>query len=212
MVDIHDEYRPTGLSRTWPHLLTQEGIHGNEAMPSATHNVTLPFTRFLAGAADYTICHRFPSMESRLKTTPAHQLAMTAVYFSPLQFLFWYGKPQENEGLPELEWYRAVPAIWDETQPLAGEIGQFIVLACRQGNTWFLGAMTNETPRPMSVPCTFLKKSSRYRAKVFSDAPNARPGQPSPVQLSEHEVDSTSTLELALCSSGGSAIILSPLD
>src|SRR5690606_22421341 len=72
MVAVHDEYRPTGLSRTWPNLTTQEGILGNEAMPDATHNVTLPFTRGLAGAADYTICYYTP----RIRTTHPHQLAL----------------------------------------------------------------------------------------------------------------------------------------
>lgn len=90
LVDIHDEYRPTGFSRTYPNLLTQEGVRGNEEMPDATHNATLPFTRFLAGAADYTICY----YNNRIKTTHAHQLALAAVYYSPLQFLYWYDNPK----------------------------------------------------------------------------------------------------------------------
>lgn len=84
MVDIHDEYRPTGFSRTYPNLMTQEGIRGNEEMPDATHNTILPYTRFLAGAGDYTLCY----FNSRVKNTKAHQLAMAAVYYSPLQFMF----------------------------------------------------------------------------------------------------------------------------
>ncbi|MBQ4146686.1 MAG: glycoside hydrolase family 97 N-terminal domain-containing protein, partial [Prevotella sp.] len=82
MVDIHDEYRPTGLSRTYPNLLTQEGIRGNEEMPDADHNTLLPFTRYLCGSADYTLCY----FNSRVKNTKGHQLAMAAVYYSPLQF------------------------------------------------------------------------------------------------------------------------------
>lgn len=90
MVDIHDEYRPTGFSRTYPNLMTQEGIRGNEEMPDATHNTTLPFTRYLAGAGDYTLCY----FNNRVKNTKAHQLAMAAVYYSPLQFMFWYDRPE----------------------------------------------------------------------------------------------------------------------
>ncbi|MGF1657628.1 MAG: glycoside hydrolase family 97 catalytic domain-containing protein [Verrucomicrobiales bacterium] len=210
MVDIHDEYRPTGLSRTWPHLLTQEGIHGNEAMPTAEHNVTLPFTRFLAGAADYTICHRFPRMELRLKTTPGHQMAMAAVYFSPLQFLFWYGTPEENEGLPELEWYRTVPTVWDETLPLAGEIGEFVVMARRSGEAWFVGVMTNSLPRTVQVAFSFLKSGDLCRARIFSDSERATPGQPTSVSVEDVEVNSQSVLTVELPGSGGVAIWIQP--
>ncbi len=210
MVDIHDEYRPTGLSRTWPHLLTQEGIHGNEAMPGAGHNVTLPFTRFLAGAADYTICHRFPRMEARLKTTPAHQLAMAVIYFSPLQFLFWYGKPEENEGLPELEWVREVPTIWDETVPLDGEIGEFVVVARRSGPSWFVGAMTNEEPRTVRISLDFLDGEGDWSARIFADTEGAAPGQPTSIRVEDRGVDHLSVLELELAGSGGSAIWLWP--
>ena len=90
MVNIHDDWRPTGEQRTWPNLLTSEGVRGNEEMPDATHNTVLPFTRYLAGAADYTICYFDP----RIKTTHAHQLALAAVYYSPLQTLYWYDRPE----------------------------------------------------------------------------------------------------------------------
>ena len=89
LINIHDEFRPSGFSRTYPNLMTQEGIRGNEEMPDATHNTTLPFTRYLAGAGDYTLCY----FNNRVKNTKAHQLAMAAVYYSPLQFMFWYDNP-----------------------------------------------------------------------------------------------------------------------
>lgn len=89
MMNIHDEFRPSGFSRTYPNLLTQEGILGNEEFPDATHNTILPFTRMINGAADYTICY----FDKRLKTTHAHQLAASLVFYSPLQTIFWYDKP-----------------------------------------------------------------------------------------------------------------------
>ena len=95
MVDIHDEYRPTGFSRTYPNLMTQEGIGGNAEMPDALHNTILPYTRFLAGAAAYTLCY----FNGRVKNTKAHQLAMAAVYYSPLQFMFWYDRPEFITGM-----------------------------------------------------------------------------------------------------------------
>lgn len=88
MIDIHDSYRPSGFTRTYPNLLTQEGVRGNEHMPTADHNATLPFTRFVAGPADYTVCY----YTGRLKTTRAHQLALPVVFYSPLQFIYWYDK------------------------------------------------------------------------------------------------------------------------
>lgn len=91
MVNIHDEYRPSGFSRTYPNLLTQEGIRGNEEFPDATHNTILPFTRLISGAADYTICY----YDKRLKTTHAHQLAASVIfivrckhYFGMISLLF----------------------------------------------------------------------------------------------------------------------------
>ena len=136
MVDIHDEYRPTGFSRTYPNLMTQEGIRGNEEMPDATHNTILPYTRFLAGAGDYTLCY----FNSRVKNTKAHQLAMAAVYYSPLQFMFWYDNPAMYKGEEELEFWKAIPTVWDESRALDGEIGEYIVQARRSGKEWFVGA------------------------------------------------------------------------
>jgi alpha-glucosidase len=147
LVDIHDEYRPTGFSRTYPNLMTQEGIRGNEEMPDATHNVILPFTRFLAGAADYTICY----YDSRIKTTHAHQLAMAAVYYSPLQFLYWYDQPSAYHGEPEIEFFDNVKTVWDDTKVLDGEIGEYVTIARRSGEEWFVGTMTNNDARKINT-------------------------------------------------------------
>ena len=93
MVDIHDEYRPTGYSRTYPNLLTQEGVRGNEEMPDAVNNTVLPFTRYIAGAADYTMCYyarkEFGRTGKYIQNTPAHQLALPVIYYSPLQYMYW---------------------------------------------------------------------------------------------------------------------------
>ena len=123
MVDIHDEYRPTGFSRTYPNLMTQEGIGGNEEMPDALHNTILPYTRFLAGAADYTLCY----FNGRVKNTKAHQLAMAAVYYSPLQFMFWYDRPEFYKGEEELEFWKVIPSVWDDSQrELGNQFGNVV--------------------------------------------------------------------------------------
>lgn len=166
MVDIHDEYRPTGLSRTYPNLLTQEGIRGNEEMPDADHNTLLPFTRYLCGPADYTLCY----FNDRVKNTKGHQLAMAAVYYSPLQFYFWYDNPFVDKGEEELEFWKDCPTTFDESIALDGTPGEYIIQARRSGNEWYVGAMTNTQARTISVPTDFLPKG-KYVVEVYNDDP-----------------------------------------
>lgn len=166
MVDIHDEYRPTGFSRTYPNLLTQEGVHGNEEMPDADNNTILPFTRFLCGPADYTLCY----FNNRVKNTKAHQLAMAVVYYSPLQFMMWYDSPRDFKGEAELKFWADVPTIWDESIALDGEPGEYIVQARRSGNDWYLGALTNTSARKITIDTSrFLKKGKTYSIEIYSD-------------------------------------------
>ena len=166
MVDIHDEYRPTGVSRTYPNLLTQEGIRGNEEMPDATHNVVLPFTRFLCGPADYTLCYFNP----RVKNTKGHQLAMAAVYYSPLQFYFWYDSPFVDKGEAELKFWKDCPTTFDESIALDGIPGEYIIQARRSGSDWFVGAMTNTEARTVTIPTSFLPKG-KYTVEIYNDDP-----------------------------------------
>jgi alpha-glucosidase len=166
MVDIHDEYRPTGVSRTLPNLLTQEGIRGNEEMPDATHNVVLPFTRLLCGAADYTLCY----FNNRVKNTHAHQLAMAAVYYSPLQFMFWYDLPDAYRGEEELQFWRDIPTTFDQSIALDGQPGQYIVQARRSGADWYVGAMTNTEARRIVLDTDFLLRG-KYVVDIYEDAP-----------------------------------------
>ena len=167
MVDIHDEYRPTGLSRTYPHLLTQEGIRGNEEMPDATHNVTLPFTRYLCGPGDYTLCY----FNSRVKNTKGHQLAMAAVYFSPLQFMFWYDNPYpKGWESAELKFWKDIPTVFDESIALNGIPGEYIIQARRSGEDWFVGCMTNTEARTVSIPTDFLP-AGKYEVEIYNDDP-----------------------------------------
>lgn len=166
MVDIHDEYRPTGLSRTYPNLLTQEGIRGNEEMPDADHNTLLPFTRYLCGPADYTLCY----FNSRVKNTKGHQLAMAAVYYSPLQFYLWYDNPFVDQGEAELKFWKDCPTVFDESIALDGIPGEYIIQARRSGNEWFVGAMTNNEARTVIIPTDFLD-DSKYIVEIYNDDP-----------------------------------------
>jgi hypothetical protein len=153
LVNAHDNLRPAGLERTLPNYITMEGVRGNEQFPTARHNVALAHTRNLNGPIDYTICYE----QSRLKTTSAHQLAMPAVYYSALSWLYWYAPPtQFLTGPSELSWFDALPTTWDESRALSGEVGRDVAIARRHGDEWYLGAMTNETRREIEVPLDFL--------------------------------------------------------
>ena len=201
MVDIHDEYRPTGWSRTYPNLMTQEGIGGNEEMPDAEHNTILPFTRFLCGPADYTPCY----FNGRVKNTKAHQLAMPVVYYSPVTFLYWYDLPNAYKGEQELDFWKYCPTVWDESKALQGEIGEFVVQARRSGDDWFVGAMTGLQARDITInTADFLQKGKKYRVEMYNDDPmlNTRTKVASTVQT----LKAGKVMKLHLQPSGGAAL------
>ena len=168
MVNIHDEYRPTGYSRTYPNLLTQEGICGNEEWPSATHDTQLPFTRMICGAADYTVCYFDP----RLKNTHAHQLALPVMYFSPLQTLYWYDTPDRIQETPELAFFDTVPTVWDETRVVDDHIGVTAAIARRNGDAWYLGVLGNDEAQSLRLTADWLAPDVPYVMSVYTDGPS----------------------------------------
>lgn len=200
MVNVHDDWRPTGEQRTWPNLMTAEGIRGNEEMPDATHNTVLPFTRFIAGAADYTICY----YDKRIKTTHAHQLALAAIYYSPIQTLYWYDKPTMSANEPELEFWDRIPTVWDETRVLQGEPGQTITTARRTGNDWFMGTITNNEARSIKLSFDFLPKGKKYTAVVYAD--DSTVVTKTKVKVEQLKLNSSTVLNVKLVPSGGQAI------
>ena len=204
LVSLHDDLRPAGLERTYPNYVALEGVRGNEHFPNATHNCTLPFTRAIAGPIDYTICFA----NDRNQTTNAHQLAMAAVYYNPLTFLYWYDSPEKYAGRtwPELAFFDECPTTWDETVALSGAVGEHVTVARRSGSRWFLGAMTNEQPRKIEVPLGFLG-SGKWRARRFGDGIAAPAPSQTPVTISSDLVSAGQSLELILAPSGGQAVI-----
>ena len=220
MVDIHDEYRPTGFSRTYPNLMTQEGVRGNEEMPDADNNTTLPFTRFVAGAADYTICYyrqRFGQapLDAQgkpkgrfIKTTSAHQLALAAINYSPLQYMYWYDKPAESQDEPELEFFDAIPTVWDDTKVLQGEIGKYISVARRSREDWFVGTITNNDARELEISFDFLPAGKKYEASLYYDDPKA--ASRTKVGIKKIRVHQKTRIKVRLPASGGHAIRLIP--
>jgi alpha-glucosidase len=208
LIDMHDDVRPFGYERTYPNWISLEGVRGNEQFPTATHNVTLPFARNIGGPMDYTICYG----QSRDKTTNAHQMAMAAVYYQPLNFLFWYDKPSKYDNpanWPGLPWFNAVPVTWDESRTLAGQIGEYIAVARRSGPTWYLGAMTDESSRTLSLPLSFLGHGT-YTATVYADGtPGSSPFR-TPVVVGTRTVTAADTLDVAMAPAGGQAVVLTP--
>ena len=200
MVDIHDEFRNAGYQRTYPNLMTVEGIGGDETMPTAVHNATLPFTRFLTGPADHTYCWNC----TRLKNSKAHQLAIATIFFSPWSFLYWYDKPA---GVPDeagLDYWDHLPTTWDETRVLQGEIGRRVVVARRKGEEWFVGAIA-PVDGQFAIALDFLAVGKKWTAKIYSDKPEG-----TGVQIEERIVDGQSVLHADIPSNGGLAIRLMP--
>jgi hypothetical protein len=204
MVDIHDEWRPTGEQRTWPNLMTAEGVRGNEEMPSATNNTVLPFTRFIAGPADATFCY----MDKRIKTTHAHQLALSSIFFGPLQTLYWYDTPAQYNNEPELEFWKKLPTTWDETKVLQGAPGVFVTTARRKGQDWFVGTITNDDSRTVKIDMSFLPKGKKYVATIYSDDPTVQTA--THVKITKENVNSSTVLTANLLASGGQAIYITP--
>jgi len=204
MLDIHDQYRTTGYTRTYPSLLTVEGIRGNEHFPSAEHDTTLPFTRYLAGSADYTICY----FDKRLQNTHAHQLAMAVISYSPLQSIFWYDKPSAYHGEPEIKWFEDLPTVWDETRVPLGKIGKYAVEARRSGKAWYVAAISDSEGNTLRLPMKFLARGVKYEAIIYTDDPHVNTA--THIAIGHRMVTSADVLQLKLASRGGEAIYLSP--
>ena len=220
MVDIHDEYRPTGYSRTYPNLMTQEGIRGDETRPSNSLTLTILFTRMLAGAGDNTICY----YDRRVNENASHayQLAKSVCIYSPWQFLYWYDRPDSSPRKaggagggrnvigdePELEFFDHVRTVWDDTKVLHGRIGEYAVLARRSGENWFIGAMNANDSHSFDVPLDFLDKDRRYVAHIYSDDPAVTTR--THVKISRRIVDSSSVLKIELPPRHGQAIRIHP--
>ncbi len=217
VVDFHGAFKPTGLRRTYPNLLTREGVMGLEynkagARETPVHDVTIPFTRMLAGPMDYTpgcfnnaTREQFQAREVNpmCQGTRAHQLAMYVVYESPLSMVSDY--PEIYDHLPEMEFIDKVPTVWDETRVVNGEPAQYITIARRQGDEWFLGAMTNWDARDLEIPLSFLGQGV-FEAQIFADGADADK-VPTHVAVSSKNVKAGDTLALHLAPGGGAAVI-----
>jgi alpha-glucosidase len=167
MVEFHGSNKPAGEARTWPHELSRESVRGMETRSMqrwAVHNTTLPFTRFLAGHADYT-----PVLfgERRRETSWAHQIATAVVFTSPL--MIYGAHPQSILDNPAVEVIKHIPTVWDETTVLPpSEIGVLAVFARRRGDDWWVGVLNADAEKNVRVPLSFLA-GGNYRATLVRD-------------------------------------------
>lgn len=213
MLGFLGAFKPDGMERTWPNVLTREAVLGLEYSKSGTranpeHDVMLAFTRLLAGSMDYTPggfknVPRDQFQPGRTLGTRAHQLALFVVFESPLQTLA--DSPASYRGEPEFEFIKAVPASWDETRAISGTIGEQVAVARRKGADWYLGAITDWTAREVDIPLAFLGAGT-YSAEIYrDDAAN-----PSHSLIETRTVRASDRLTIPLASGGGVAIHFGP--
>ncbi len=217
MIDNHEPAMPTGIQRTWPNLMTQEGVRGQEynawdrrgGNPPA-HTVTLPFTRGLAGPTDFTpAIFNFSEIVkgTHPHSTLAKQLGEFVVIYSPLQMA---ADAIENyEGQPALSFIENCPTTWSKTLVPNGEIGKYITIArkARHDDSWFIGSITNEEARNIDIALDFLDEGAAYRAMIYEDGPEADyERNPYEMTIRQINVVKGDTLHLRLARSGGAAI------
>jgi alpha-glucosidase len=221
MVDLHGVYKPTGLARTYPHFVTQEGVLGNEYNKlggnqcDTRHTITLPFTRALLGPMDFTpggfrnrtVADFKVTSPAEVMGTRARQLAETVVYFSPLLCLC--DSPANYRGQPGVEFFRGLPTVWDETVVLSADVAQHVVIARRSGTRWYLAAMNGETKLTLRVPLKFLG-GGHWKLRSFADTTESGT-QPETISETTTSVESSGMVDLELAPSGGYAAVLTAL-
>ncbi|MEU8306259.1 glycoside hydrolase family 97 catalytic domain-containing protein [Actinomadura sp. NPDC048955] len=219
-VDAHEAIKPTGLARTYPNMMTGEGVAGMEqhnymgagGNPPAQATI-LPFTRFMGGPADYTpgvlnVTWDPARLGTRVQTTSAAQLALYPTFFSPMQMLA--DTPENYAAHPGFAFLKDMPATWDETRVLDSAIGDHTTTARRSGRTWYLGAITDENDRTLQVPLSFLPPGT-FVAETYADAQETTwKGDPLPVEIRKTLVRSSTRLSMSLVGGGGQAVKLRP--
>ena len=218
-VIAHGAYKPTGIRRTYPNLLTREGVLNLEFVKwsnrcNPEHNVTIPFTRMLGGPLDYHLGGFRSVARDKFKPnygrpevmgTRCHNMAMYIVYESPVQKLC--DAPDAYRDQPGFEFLKQVPTTWDETRVLEGIPADYIVLARRKGDDWYVGSMTNWDARTLELPLSFLTEGTTYEAEIWSDGTEAD-SDPNDIHFKEKKVTSSDTLSLSLASGGGHVLVL----
>ncbi|MEM9302234.1 MAG: glycoside hydrolase family 97 catalytic domain-containing protein, partial [Pseudomonadota bacterium] len=222
-INTHEPIKDTGLRRTYPNWFTREGARGQEfnawGQPPnpPEHTAILPWTRMLSGPMDFTpgifnLTFQGPDSDQRVETTLAKQLALYVVLYSPIQMAA--DLPENYEARMDVfQFIKDVAVDWEESIAVAGEVGDFVAFARKErgGDEWFIGALTDEEARPLSVPLKFLDPGVTYVAQVYRDGDDAHwKTNPYSVAIETREVDGSMTLDLPLAAGGGAAVRLFP--
>ena len=229
MLDVHEPIKETGIRRTWPNMMTREGARGMEWNAwsegnSAEYLCTLPFVRLLSGPMDYTpgifdidysrakadkgrIEWNGPNGDCCIKTTLARQIANWVIIYSPLQMAA--DLIENYEGHPAFRFFRDFDADCDWSEALQGEIGDYIVVARRAGERFFLGAGTDGEARTLTQPLGFLQPGVRYTATIYADAADSA-ANPEAYRIEERTVTADDTLEIVMAARGGQAVTFLP--
>jgi alpha-glucosidase len=222
MLDFHGAFKPDGLRRTWPNVITREGVMGKEylkwsARTTPVHNATLPFTRMLAGPLDYTPgafgnvtrAEFVPrDKEPMTPNTRAHELALYVVLESPLMMVSDF--PEHYEGQHDFEFIKQVPVTWDEVRVISGRPMENITVARRSGKDWYVGSITNWDARTVKVPMSFLGEG-KYVAEIYADAADAGTNA-THTEFTKRTVDRNTVLDVQMAPAGGNAIWIHPAE
>ncbi|GAB4128581.1 MAG: glycoside hydrolase family 97 protein [Ignavibacteriales bacterium] len=221
MVNAHEPIEDTGERRTFPNMMSREGVRGMEwnAWSDGNppeHTTIIPFTRGLGGPIDYTpgifdlTFDKYKDKE-RVQSTLANQLALYVVLYSPLQMAA--DLIENYESNPAFEFIEKVPVDWDESKVLVSEIGDYIVVARKNNGSWYVGGITDENKRSLKINFDFLIDGKNYQARIFKDSEDADYlTNPTGIKIEDQTVNSKSTIEFNLARAGGFAIILSPIE
>lgn len=221
LVDFHASFKPDGIDRTYPNLLTREGLLGEEYSKFSDrivprHNVTIPFTRMIAGPMDYTpggFLNVTPSQfrqqtPTLVMNTRCAELAKFVIYESP--YTVFSDHPRNVLGQHGIEFLKNFPTVWDDTKCLGGYPGEYIIMARQAGDNWYIGAMTNESERDVIIDTSFLPEGS-YTIQFWKDGKNAKQ-TPSSLTSSANKITSGDPLSIRMASGGGFVAIITPLD
>lgn len=220
LVDFHGATQPWGIQRTYPNVLDYEavlGLENNKAgrRDGPINRTTFPFTRMLSGPMDYTpggfnnvTRENFVARDSNpmVMGTRAQQLALYVVFDEPLAMVSDVPSAYKNQ--PSFRFIKDVPTTWDATKVLNGEPGEFVTIARRHGDEWYLGSLTNWTSRELTIPLSFLG-NGMYKAEIYEDAADAA-HNPKHVAIRQQRVRSSDILTLHLVTGGGGAIRFVP--
>lgn len=231
-LDVHEPIKETGIRRTYPNLMTQEGARGMEwnawsAGNTPAHEVTLPFTRLLSGPMDYTPgtfdilfenTRNLPTRQkwndqdqgnSRVNTTLAKQIANWVILYSPLQMAS--DLIENYEGHPAFQFFRDYDADCDWSEALQGEPGEYIAVVRKAKQKYFLGASTNEQARTLTIPLTFLEPGKSYEATIYADGEEADwKNNPASYRITNKRVTSADVLTVQMAAGGGQAVTFKP--